>query len=99
MKNTVRRTIGFLGAALMATQLIGASNAVSVPSQGSSSAFEQAMPVTPAQKDVDRLLKQISANAAIAGRHAETLDSFTRGANRLEYETHASELTRAKKAI
>ena len=99
MKNSVRRTIGFLGAALMATQLIGASNAVSVASQGSSSAFEQAMPVTPAQKEVDRLLKQISANAASTGRHADTLDSFTRGANRLGYETYAAELTHAKEAI
>lgn len=84
MKNTVRRTIGFLGATLLAAQLLGA-----VPTdasfQSSSSSFEQAMPVTPTQKEVDRLLKQISANSASAARHADTLDSFARVGSRLSY--------------
>jgi hypothetical protein len=92
MKTTIKRTISFLGIAMMATQLL-----TTIPAraslQGSSSAFEQAMPATPAQKEVDKLLKQLSSNAAIAGRHAEALDSFTRGTPRLQHETHAAALT------
>ena len=98
MNNTTRRTMGFLGAAFLATQLIGAVPA-NGNSQSSSSSFEQAMPVTPAQKEVDRLLKQIAANAAIAAKHAEALDSFARVGSRLSYATHAAELTHAKTAI
>ncbi|HLJ13923.1 MAG TPA: BON domain-containing protein [Bryobacteraceae bacterium] len=94
-----RSTIGFLGVALMATQLIGAVNTGEVRFQTPSSiAFEQAAPATPAQKEVAKLLKQISSNAAVTGRHAEKLESFTRG-SQLAYETHAAELTRAKEAI
>ena len=99
MTNTVRRTIGFLGLTLMATQLIGAPVAAAVPFRDSSSSFEQAMPVTPAQKEAERLLKQISSNAAVASKHADKLDSFTRVGSRLSYETHAAELTAAKEAI
>ena len=100
MKNTVRRTIGFLGVALMATQLFGAPTTPVVPFfRGSSGAFEQAVPVTAAQKDVERLFKQISANAAITSRHAEALESFTRGTPMLQFETHTAELTRTKEAI
>jgi len=99
MTNTVQRAIGLLGAALMATQLIGAPTQ-SVPSyQGSSSAFQQALPLTPAQKEVEGLLKQISVNAAIASRHAETLESYTRPGSRLQYESHAAEVNRARDAI
>ncbi len=98
MKNTLRRTIGFLGVTLMATQLIGAPVTASVPVRQSSTDFEQATPVTPAQKEVDRLLKQISSNAAAASRHADKLESFTRG-SRLQYESHASELMLAKEAV
>jgi hyperosmotically inducible periplasmic protein len=99
MTNTVQRAIGLLGAALMATQLIGAPHQSRPPYQGSSSAFQQAAPLTPAQKEFDGLLKQISANAAIASRHAETLESHTRAGSRLQYETHAAELNRARNAI
>jgi hyperosmotically inducible protein len=98
MKTTIKRTISFLGIAMMATQLLTTIPA-SASLQGSSSAFEQAMPATPAQKEVDKLLKQLSSNAAIAGRHAEALDSFTRGTPRLQHETHAAALTGAKEAI
>jgi osmotically-inducible protein OsmY len=98
MNNTVRQTIAFLGAAFLASQLFGASPTSANP-RSSSSSLEQAMPVTPAQKEVDRLLKQISANAAIAARHADTLDSFARAGSRLSYTTHAAELTGAKTAI
>ncbi|HEY7391162.1 MAG TPA: BON domain-containing protein [Bryobacteraceae bacterium] len=98
MKNSVRRTIGFLGVTLLAAQLFGAVPA-NAGAQSSSGSFEQAMPVTPAQKEVDRLLRQISANAAITAKHADTLDSFTRVGSRLSYEAHASELTGAKTAI
>src|SRR5579864_3383839 len=97
MTNTFKRTIGFLGVALMATQLFGAVSAGDVRFQSSSSAFEQAAPATPAQKEVERLLKQISANAAKAGRHAETLASIN--SMSLRYESHAVELTGAKEAI
>jgi hyperosmotically inducible protein len=99
MANTIRRTIGFLGAAWMATQLFGAPTAAAVPFQGSSGSFEQAMPVTPTQKEVERLFKQISFNAAIASRHADKLDSFARVGSQLQYPTHAAELTGAKAAI
>jgi len=98
MNTTVRRTIGFLGIAFLAAQLIGAVPA-SAKFQSSTRSFEQAAPVTPAQKEVNRLLKQISANAAIAVRHADTLDSFTRAGSRLSYTTHTAELTRTKTAI
>ena len=98
MKNSVRRTIGLLGVAVMATQLIGAPAAVPFRFQGSSGSFEQAMPVTPAQKEVERLFKQISANAALASKHADKLGSFARG-SRLHYTTHAAELMGAKEAI
>ena len=100
MTNTVQRTIGLLAAVFMATQLIGAPHHQSAPTyQGSSSAFQQAAPLTPAQKEVAELLKQISANAAIASRHAETLESYTRAGSRLQYESHAAELNRARAAI
>jgi hyperosmotically inducible protein len=56
------------------------------------------MPVTPAQKQVERLFKQISANAARVSKHADHLDSFMRG-SRYAYTTHASELIGAKEAI
>lgn len=48
---------------------------------------------------MERLLKQISANAAIASKHGDKLDSFTRVGSRLSYATHASELMGAKEAI
>ncbi len=99
MKNTAPRTIGLLGAALMATQLFGAVNTETLRIVSSSSAFEQATPATPAQKEVETLLKRISSNAAIAGRHAGTLESFTRGGPQLQLATHAAELTGAKEAI
>jgi len=99
MKNIVRTAIGFLGVAVMATQFIGVSNANVIPLESSSNSFEQPLPVTPAQKEVDRLLKQISANAAIASRHGEKLESFTRSGSRLQYQTHAAELMKAKDAI
>src|SRR5438094_207166 len=99
MTNTVRRSIGFLGVTLMATQFIGAPASAAVPFRGSSSSFEQSMPVTPAQIEVETLLKQIASNTAVAREHADKLDSFTRVGSRLSYETHAAELTAAKEAI
>ena len=99
MTNTVRRTIGFLGVTLMATQLIGAPTAAAVPFRGYSSSFEHSMPVTPAQKEAERLWKQIASNAAVASKHADKLGSFTRVGARLSYATQAAELTAAKEAI
>jgi hyperosmotically inducible protein len=99
MTNTTRRTFGFLGAVLMVTQLIGAPTTGALPFQGSSGSFEQAMPVTPAQKEVERLFKQMSSNAAMASKHTDNLDSFTRLGSRLTYSTHAAELTGATDAI
>lgn len=98
MNNTVRNTIGFLGATLLAAQMFAAPPATASPPDSSSS-FAQALPLTPAQKEVDRLLKQISANAAVTAKHAATLDSFTRVGPGLSYESHAAELTAAKSAI
>lgn len=99
MKYIVRIARSFLGAAVLLTQLAGVSSATVTPVQGSSNSFEQPMPVTPAQKEIQRLLKQISSNAAIAGKHGENLESFARVGSRLQYETHAVELMRAKDAI
>ncbi len=99
MRKTFGRTIGFLGAAVMATQLMGEPATSVVPFQGSSGSFEQALPVTPAQQEVARLFQQISVNAAIAGKHSDQLDSFTRVGSRLTYATHAAELMAAKEAV
>jgi osmotically-inducible protein OsmY len=83
----------------MAAQMFIALPANAAPFRSSSSTFEQAMPVTPAQKEVERLFKEIYANATIASRHADQLDSYTRVGSRLHSTTHASELTGAKEAI
>jgi len=99
MKNTVRYATTFLVAALTAAQLFGAPAETTMPFPGSSGSFEQAMPVTPAQKEAGRLLQQISERAAIAGKHADRLDSYTRVGSRLSYTTHATELNGAKEAI
>ncbi|HEY7336007.1 MAG TPA: BON domain-containing protein [Bryobacteraceae bacterium] len=99
MKRTFQTTIGFLGVAAMAAQLLAAPAPEAVRAPGSSGAFEQALPLTPAQKEVDRLFKQIASNAAVASRHADTLESFTRTGQRLQYESHAAELNGAKQAI
>ena len=99
MKNALRRTIGFLGAAVMATQLIGAPLPAVLPFQSSSGSFEQALPVTPAQKEADRLFKQISANAATAVKHADKVDSHTLVGSRISYATHAAELMAARDAV
>src|SRR5664279_4908033 len=96
MKNTVRRTIAFLGVTLLAIPLIGAPATAAAPFRGSSSSFDQAMPVTPAQKEVQRLLRNIASNTAVASTHADKLDAFTRVGSRLSYSTHAAELTAAK---
>ena len=99
MKNNVRRTIAMLGAALMAAQFVTATPTNSPPVPGSSSSFEQAMPVTQAQKEVDRLLKEIARNAAITAEHAGRVDSFARLNPNLATSTHADELNRVKAAI
>jgi hyperosmotically inducible protein len=99
MKNIFRTTTSLLGVTLMASQLFGSTTAASLSVPGSSSAFEQAMPTTSAQKEVTSLLERISSNAAVAGRHAATLESFTRGNPSLQRETHAAELSRTKGAI
>jgi hyperosmotically inducible protein len=99
MKNTLRLTTGLLGVTLMAAQLVAAPTNGAAPLRQSSSAFEQAAPVTPAQKEIERLLKQISSHAAVAGRHADTLESLTRGAGLVRYESNASELMATKEAV
>ena len=100
MKNTVRHTIAFLGVTLMATHVGGASAAAAAaPFRDSGNGFEQPMPVTPAQKEVERLLKRIASNTAVAGMYAEKLDDVTRVGSRLSYETHAAKLNAVKGAI
>lgn len=99
MKTTVRRTIAFLGVTLLAIPLIGAPATAAAPFRGSSSSFDQAMPVTAAQKEVQRLLRNIASNTAVASTHADKLDALTRVGSRLPYATHAAELTAAKGAI
>lgn len=98
MKNTLRRTLGFVGAAMMASQLIGAPATGSLPAAPSSAAFEQAAPLTPAQKEVDNLLRRISSSAVLVGTHADRLESFTHG-SRMQYQTHANEWNRVKDAV
>src|SRR5215471_12286152 len=78
MKTTIRRMMGFLGVVSMATQLIGTVAVHAADFRGSSGSFERAMPVTPAQKEVEKLLRQISSNAAVTGKHADRLETFTR---------------------
>ncbi|HWB83133.1 MAG TPA: BON domain-containing protein [Bryobacteraceae bacterium] len=99
MKNKVRHTIGFLGATVMATQLMGAPTASVVPSHSSSGSFEQAMPVTAAHKEIDRLLKQISFQAVAASNHADKLLSYARVGSRINHEGHSAELIAVKHAI
>jgi hyperosmotically inducible protein len=99
MKSLFRIAISVLGTALMATQVVGISAADAVPLQGSSGSFEQAMPLTPAQKEIQRLFKQISFNSVVAGKHGEKLESFGRVGSHLHYQTHAAELMGAKDAI
>lgn len=57
------------------------------------------MPVTPVQKEIQRLFKQISADAAIVGKHGNKLESFARVGSRLQYQTHAADLMSARGAI
>ena len=76
MKYVVRIASSFLWAVVVMTQLVGVSTAAAAPVQGSSSSFEQPMPITPAEKEIQRLLKQISSQAARAGNHGEKLESF-----------------------
>jgi hypothetical protein len=99
MKNSLRRAIGFLGVTLLAIPLIGVPVAGAGPFRGSSSSFDQAMPVTAAQEEIKRLLREIASNAAVASEHADKVDTFTRVGSRLAYETHAAEMTAAKGAI
>ena len=58
MTNTLRRTIGFLGVALMATQLIGAPAATPAPLRDACSSFEQVMPVAPVSTKSAKSLAQ-----------------------------------------
>jgi len=99
MKKTLQRTVGFLGITVMATQLIGATTEKAPPFRASSEFFEHTLPVTAAQKDVEGLLKEISANAAVAARHGEKLESYARGGHRYAFTTHAFELNGAKEAV
>jgi hypothetical protein len=99
MKNSLRRAIGFLGVTLLAIPLIGVPVAGAGPFRGSSSSFDQAMPVTAAQEEIKRLLREIASNAAVASEHADKVDTFTRVGSRLAYEAHAAEMTAAKGAI
>ncbi|MGE5113264.1 MAG: BON domain-containing protein [Acidobacteriaceae bacterium] len=99
MKYVVRIASSFLGAAVVMTQLAGVSTAATAPVQGSSSSFEQPMPITPAEREIERLLKQISSQAATVGNHGEKLESFTRVSSRLQYQTHAAELMAVRDAI
>jgi len=99
MTNINRRTVAFLGVTLLAIPLIGAPAAGAAPFRGSSSSFDQAMPVTAVQKEVARLLKNIASNAAVASTYADKLDVSTRVGSRLTYATHAAELTATKAAI
>ena len=100
MKNAVRHTIAFLGVTLMATHVGPASAAAgaAAPFRDSGNGFEQPMPVTPAQEEVERLLKRIASNTAVAGMYAEKLDVTSVG-SRLSYETRAAKLSAVKGAI
>ena len=99
MKTSVQRAVGFLGIAFMAAQLMGAATEQPRPFRSEGDPFEYAVPVTPAQKDAEKLFRQIAYQAVAVARHGSTLESFARGGQRMMYETHAAELMGAKEAI
>ena len=98
MKNPFRKTLGLLGVLLMGSQLIAAPTTGNRPVQPASSAFEQAAPVTPTQKQIERLLKKLSSDALSVSHQADQLDAYTRNP-KLHYSTHAAELNRVKESI
>src|SRR6185437_4353310 len=98
MKSAFRKTLGILGVVLMGSQLIAAPATGNRPGQPASSAFEQAAPLTPEQKQVDRLLKKISSDALTVSHNADKLSAYARNP-KLHFETHAAELNRAKDSI
>jgi hyperosmotically inducible protein len=97
MNTSFRRAIGFLMIGALASPALAGTRAQTFGLQGSSSSFEQALPLTAEQKQVDRLLKQLASHSATVSKHADQLDSFTRG--RLHYTTHATELNHARDVI
>ncbi|HZU27494.1 MAG TPA: BON domain-containing protein [Bryobacteraceae bacterium] len=98
MKKTVIRTAAFVAVTAFTIHL-SAATAANAITRGSGSSFEQVAPVTPAQKELERLLKQISANAATASKHADRLNSYLNTAGQHSRATHHAELSAAKTAI
>jgi hypothetical protein len=98
MKRNSKHMTGFLGIALMLAPLVGAATTSALPFQSSSSSFEQATPTTPAQKEIESLLKRISSNVTVVSKH-DRLGSFTRPGAPMQYESHAAELMAARDAI
>src|SRR5579884_3937397 len=98
MKKTVIRTPAFVAVTAFTIHL-SAATAANAITRGSGSSFEQVAPVTPAQKELERLLKQISANAATASKHADRLNSYLNTAGQHSRATHHAELSAAKTAI
>lgn len=99
MTTILHRAVALVGAALISTQAIAADTPPTRPLQDTTRSFDQALPVTPAQQQVDKLLRQIAAKAYSLQRHAEELQSFARGTPKLSASTHAVELNRARAAV
>src|SRR4051812_8408241 len=99
MKTTFGRAIGSVMIALLAAPAFAATPAQTTLFEGSTRSFEQALPTSSGQKQVDKLLRQLSSNALTVSKHADQLESFSRGASRLHYTTHVAELNGARAAI
>lgn len=96
MKNRFKLTVPLLCVA-MAFPLIGG---VSPPAgiQYSAAKFVEAIPLTPAQKEVTTLLKQVASQARATAEYAEMLQAFHLG-KQVSFHSHAYELERAKGVI
>lgn len=99
MNKTIKRAIGSVMIGLIAAPAFAGTRAQATYLENPSTAFAQAMPTTPEQKQVDRLLKQLSSDAAKVSKHADQLEAFARGGPQLHYTTHAHELNATREAI
>lgn len=97
MKSKFRLTIPLLCMA-MTTPLIGGVSPPGAGIQYSVGVAGEVSPLTAAQTEATRLLKQVASRANAAVQHAETLQSFQL-ANQVSVQAHAYELERAKETV
>ena len=99
MNKTIKRAIGSAMIGLIAAPAFAGTRPQATYLENPSTSFAQALPATAEQKQVDRLLKQLSSNAAKVGKHSDQLEAFARGGPQLHFATHAHELNAAREAI